>query len=192
MRLRIDLGYDGTHFHGWASQPGLRTVQEVVEEALRVVLHLPSAPQVTVAGRTDAGVHARRQVVHVDVESVDEESFRRLQRQLNGVLPDDVQVHDVVIAPPGFVSVLPARSQLNPKVKFGNFSMHSGQRMEVVAPIRVGDVIAVAADVKEVYPKTGRSGTMVFEVRRNTFRNQHGEVVAISEMAMVHRQAGGG
>ena len=64
--------------------------------------------------------------------------------------------------------------------------------MEVVGPIRVGDAISVAADVKEVYAKTGRSGTMVFEVRRNTFRNQHGETVAVSEMSMVHRQAGGG
>ena len=62
----------------------------------------------------------------------------------------------------------------------------------VIGPSSILLAIAVAADVKEVYPKTGRSGTMVFEVRRNTFRNQRGEVVAISEMSMVHRQAGGG
>lgn len=97
-----------------------------------------------------------------------------------------------LVVPPGILQTISMAGAPNAKVKFGNFAMHSGQRMEVVAPIRVGDVISVAADVKEVYPKTGRSGTMVFEVRRNTFRNQHGEVVAISEMSMVHRQAGGG
>ena len=97
-----------------------------------------------------------------------------------------------LVVPPGILQTISMAGAPNAKGKFGNFSMHSGQRMEVVAPIRVGDVIAVAADVKEVYPKTGRSGTMVFEVRRNTFRNQRGEVVAISEMSMVHRQAGGG
>lgn len=102
MRLRIDLGYDGTHFHGWASQPGLRTVQEAVEESLRVVLRLPQPPQVTVAGRTDAGVHARHQVVHVDVHELDDDSLARLHRQLNGVLPDDVQVHQVSVAAEGF------------------------------------------------------------------------------------------
>lgn len=102
MRLRLDLGYDGTHFHGWAVQPGLRTVQATVEEALRIVLRTEVAPQTTVAGRTDAGVHARGQVIHVDVESLPDEAVARLQRQLNGVLPDDVQVHAVGVAAPGF------------------------------------------------------------------------------------------
>lgn len=92
MRLRIDLAYDGTDFHGWALQGGLRTVQGVVEEALRVVLRCDDAPRVTVAGRTDAGVHARGQVVHVDVEDLEEGAIARLARPLNGVLPEDVRV----------------------------------------------------------------------------------------------------
>jgi tRNA pseudouridine38-40 synthase len=66
VRLRLDLAYDGTGFHGWAAQPGLRTVQAEVEAALATVLRRP-AP-LTCAGRTDAGVHARGQVVHLDVE----------------------------------------------------------------------------------------------------------------------------
>ncbi|WP_420855881.1 tRNA pseudouridine synthase A [Thermoactinospora rubra] len=67
VRLRLDLGYDGTDFSGWARQPGLRTVQGVLEEALGRILRLPEGVDLTVAGRTDAGVHARGQVAHVDV-----------------------------------------------------------------------------------------------------------------------------
>ncbi|HMQ65758.1 MAG TPA: hypothetical protein PJ992_05665, partial [Arachnia sp.] len=76
MRLRIDLAYDGTDFHGWAAQPGLRTVQGVLEEWIPRVLRLhplpegrpqpaSKGPQLVVAGRTDAGVHARAQVCHL-------------------------------------------------------------------------------------------------------------------------------
>jgi tRNA pseudouridine38-40 synthase len=67
IRVRIDLGYDGSGFSGWARQPGRRTVQQTLEEALGTVLRLPEAPQLTVAGRTDAGVHARGQVAHADL-----------------------------------------------------------------------------------------------------------------------------
>ena len=67
MRVRLDLGYDGTDFSGWAKQPELRTVEGVLDDALATVLRLPAAPGLTVAGRTDAGVHARGQVAHTDV-----------------------------------------------------------------------------------------------------------------------------
>ncbi|MBR7675640.1 tRNA pseudouridine(38-40) synthase TruA, partial [Streptomyces daliensis] len=65
-RVRLDLSYDGKDFSGWARQRGRRTVQGELEDALRVVLRLPEdeAPELTVAGRTDAGVHARGQVAH--------------------------------------------------------------------------------------------------------------------------------
>jgi len=99
VRLRLDLAYDGTEFSGWARQPDRRTVQGVVEEAIALVLRLDD-PQVTVAGRTDAGVHATGQVAHVDLLTpVDPES---LARRLNGVLPDDVVVRGASLAPPGF------------------------------------------------------------------------------------------
>ncbi|GAA2312488.1 hypothetical protein GCM10010149_74270 [Nonomuraea roseoviolacea subsp. roseoviolacea] len=67
VRLRLDLGYDGTDFSGWARQPGRRTVQGEIEQALGRILRLAGPPALTVAGRTDAGVHARHQVAHVDV-----------------------------------------------------------------------------------------------------------------------------
>ncbi|GAA3136136.1 tRNA pseudouridine synthase A [Streptosporangium carneum] len=69
VRLRLDLAYDGTDFSGWAKQPGRRTVQGEIEEALGKIFRLPEPPALTVAGRTDAGVHARGQVAHVDLEA---------------------------------------------------------------------------------------------------------------------------
>ena len=110
MRLRLDLAYDGTDFHGWAAQPSLRTVQGTLEDALTRVLRAPS-PQVTCAGRTDTGVHARAQVVHLDVgDQVLRDSAGRstlppadtLLRRLNGVLPEDVRVLHASVAPNGF------------------------------------------------------------------------------------------
>jgi len=67
VRVRMDLAYDGTFFRGWAAQPGLRTVQGELTEALSTILRVPV--QLTVAGRTDAGVHASHQVVHFDVDT---------------------------------------------------------------------------------------------------------------------------
>lgn len=114
-RLRLDLAYDGTAFSGWARQPALRTVQGVLEDALAVVLrtaaHGVPAPHVTVAGRTDAGVHARGQVAHVDVPPDVLEAVRgrsaptaqaALVSRLAGVLPPDLVVHRVTRAPDGF------------------------------------------------------------------------------------------
>ncbi len=65
VRVRLDLAYDGAGFHGWAAQPGQRTVEGVLTDALATVLRAPV--RLTVAGRTDAGVHARGQVAHLDV-----------------------------------------------------------------------------------------------------------------------------
>jgi tRNA pseudouridine38-40 synthase len=110
VRLRLDLAYDGTGFHGWAAQPGLRTVQGTVEAALAQVLRLPDVPT-TCAGRTDTGVHARGQVVHLDVDpGVLEAASGRsplspaasLLRRLNGVLPADVRVHRAREVPESF------------------------------------------------------------------------------------------
>ncbi|GAA1528891.1 tRNA pseudouridine(38-40) synthase TruA [Nocardioides humi] len=104
MRLRIDLAYDGGDFRGWATQPELRTVQAALTTALTTVLRLPEGSlQVTCAGRTDAGVHARGQVAHVDVpEDPRLERLDVLARRLNGVLDRDVRVHRLTVAPAGF------------------------------------------------------------------------------------------
>src|SRR5580692_1572624 len=103
VRLRLDLGYDGTEFHGWATQPGQRTVQQVVEEALWRSLRLPEPPALTVAGRTDAGVHARGQVAHADVPAAAWAAAQAsADRRLARLLPDDVRIWSVRLAAPGF------------------------------------------------------------------------------------------
>ena len=97
-RLRIDLSYDGTNFSGWAIQPDRRTVQSVVEGALRTVAKVNI--ESIVAGRTDAGVHAIGQVIHVDVPQSLE--LNDLAYKLNRILDEDVRINQISIAPPAF------------------------------------------------------------------------------------------
>ena len=97
-RWRVDLAYDGSGFSGWARQPGRRTVQDTLESALSTVLRSP-AVALTVAGRTDAGVHASGQVAHFDAPG---DLADGLVRRLAGVLPGDVRVRSVSRAPDGF------------------------------------------------------------------------------------------
>lgn len=99
-RYRLDLSYDGRDFHGWARQDGFRSVQGTLEHWITTVLRLPEPATLTVAGRTDAGVHARGQVAHVDLPGAD--VAPELLRRLDRVLPDDVVVHRVTVAPPAF------------------------------------------------------------------------------------------
>ena len=100
MRLRLDLSYDGTGFRGWAIQPGLRTVQGEVEAAIAMILRLPRSAQLTCAGRTDAGVHARGQVAHVDLD--DDVDPVHLERRLRRLLPDDIILRSLSVAAEGF------------------------------------------------------------------------------------------
>ena len=116
LRIRLDVSYDGGPFSGWALQPGLRTVQGVLEEALQLLLRRPV--RVTVAGRTDAGVHARGQVVHLDVTEAEWLGLPRgheldpavaLLRRIRGALSRGlgdltgaVEVHRASLAPAGF------------------------------------------------------------------------------------------
>ena len=97
-RLRIELAYDGTNFSGWAVQPDRRTVQACIEEALSKIARVNV--ETIVAGRTDAGVHATGQVIHVDVpESL---VLEDLGYKLNRILDEDVRINNIEIAPSAF------------------------------------------------------------------------------------------
>ena len=99
-RLRLDVGYDGTDFSGWARQPGRRTVEGVLAEAVATAVGLGVPPAIVVAGRTDAGVHASGQVAHVDVPC--DVDVARLALRLRGLLAADVVLRAVAVAPAGF------------------------------------------------------------------------------------------
>lgn len=90
--------YDGSGFYGWAAQPGRRTVEGELRGALRTVLRQPV--KLTVAGRTDAGVHASGQVVHFDAETDLEPAT--IAYKASAVLPEDVALRRCVAAPVGF------------------------------------------------------------------------------------------
>jgi tRNA pseudouridine38-40 synthase len=103
VRVRIDLSYDGAGFSGWAAQPERRTVEEVLSATLGHVLRLPEAVRLTVAGRTDSGVHARGQVAHADLPAdVWTAHADAAPRRLARALPPDIRVRSIGLAPGGF------------------------------------------------------------------------------------------
>ncbi|MBA2545947.1 MAG: tRNA pseudouridine(38-40) synthase TruA [Solirubrobacterales bacterium] len=105
--VRLDLAYDGTEFAGWATQPGMRTVQADLEAALEQVLGEQVA--LTVAGRTDAGVHAWGQVASFELPG--REPPEELRRALNAITGRDVEMLGAKAVPVGFDARRDARSR---------------------------------------------------------------------------------
>lgn len=147
MRLRLHLAYDGTAFHGWARQPGLRTVQGDLEQALDTVLRTRGST-LTVAGRTDAGVHARGQVAHVEIapelleQACGPAGPAGLTRRLNGVLDPDVRVLRVDPAPAGFDARFSAL--------WRRYAYRISDRPETLDPLVRGHVLAWARRLDEI------------------------------------------
>lgn len=142
LRLRLDLAYDGAAFHGWARQPSLRTVQGDLELALDTVLRLQGSA-LTVAGRTDTGVHARGQVAHLDVDAgalaaaagrSGRPAAEALCRRLNGVLEPDVRIHRITVAPTGFDARFSA--------VWRRYAYRIADRPELVDPLTRSHVLA--------------------------------------------------
>ena len=107
MRLKLTLEYDGTGFHGWAAQPGLRTVEGALRGALDATF--PRWSDLAVAGRTDTGVHALGQVASVEADGGP--PAERAAEALSAQLPDNVAVVAAEEAPPGFHARSSARSR---------------------------------------------------------------------------------
>ena len=128
LRLRLDLAYEGTNIYCWGKQPDRRSVQEEVEKAIAIISQ--SKADTIVAGRTDAGVHAIGQVIHVDVPNtivLDEISYK-----LNRILDADVRIMNVSVAPPAFHARFSAlRRHYTYKILDGN---------EVIPPLHRFDV----------------------------------------------------
>ena len=113
VRFKVDFAYDGTDFNGWAKQPGLRTVEGCFLAALEQIFDTSGDSYgLTVAGRTDAGVHARHQVLHFDLTAsqiarlgrfaTDDLIEGAIRDRLNSLLDDDIRVFSAEVAPEGF------------------------------------------------------------------------------------------
>lgn len=126
FRFRVDLSYDGTNFSGWGKQPDRRTVQGEVEAALSQIFDRPI--DTTVAGRTDAGVHATGQVIHFDAPMKLDEMIYRLNR----ILTDEIRIINFNEAPYGFHARFSAlRRNYIYKILDGNQTLHPVLRTDV-------------------------------------------------------------
>jgi tRNA pseudouridine38-40 synthase len=156
---RLDLEYDGTDFAGWSAQPGLRTVQAEVERALATILGREVT--VTVAGRTDRGVHAWGQVASHEGEPAP-------ARALNAVLPHDVAVLACAAAPDGFDARRDARSRTycyRMLTRRARSPFERGRALWWPRPIDVGALEACAAALRGTHDFTAFTPTQTEHVR---------------------------
>ncbi len=143
VRVRLDFAYDGTHFRGWAAQPGLRSVEGELSAGLARVLRVP-AVKITVAGRTDAGVHAVGAVAHLDVPAAawaglpgrsDRTPQASLPIRLAGVLAPDIVVRRAAVVPVEFDARFSAL--------WRRYEYRICDRPELLDPRRRGDTVVV-------------------------------------------------
>ena len=149
MRIRLDLAYDGSDFSGWARQPGLRTVEQTLGEGLATILRRDQ-PRLTVGGRTDAGVHARGSVCHLDLGADDWAALpgrssrspaEALVTRLRGVLPDDLVVHRAAEVDEAFDARFSALRR--------RYSYRLADHPQALDPLRRRDTVAVRRPLDE-------------------------------------------
>jgi tRNA pseudouridine38-40 synthase len=137
LRLRIDLAYDGTNFFGWGKQPDRRSVQEEVEKAIGRITQ--TKIDSIVAGRTDAGVHATGQVIHVDVP--ESTNLDEIAYKLNRILDEDIRIMGVSIAPEAFHARFSAlRRSYTYKILDKNLPIPPINRLDIASWYRPLDV----------------------------------------------------
>lgn len=146
-RLRLDVAYDGTDFSGWAMQPDQRTVAGVLTDTLTRILGADEVTGLTVAGRTDAGVHASGQVCHVDIStSAWQPVAGRLVRRLARLLPADVRVRAITEVSPDFDARFSATfRRYEYRVTDAPYGVEPLRRHEVLSWPRALDVTALNA-----------------------------------------------
>lgn len=209
VRLRLDVAYDGTDFSGWAKQPGRRTVQGELEDALSKQPPGESVAKVVVAGRTDAGVHAAGQVVHVDVQPSTSDTLRgidvggngivdlaRMCVRWNRILASDVRVLSAVVAPAGFDARFSAlRRHYRYQVSDAPWGVDPLRRRDTLAwgrPLDVDRMNAASAQLLGLrdfaaFCKRRDGGTTVRELQRFRWtRERHLVTAHVSADAFCH------
>ncbi|MEV4648714.1 tRNA pseudouridine(38-40) synthase TruA [Saccharopolyspora sp. NPDC049357] len=211
VRVRLDLSYDGTDFKGWAKQPGLRTVQGLVEDALAKQPPGREVPKsVVVAGRTDTGVHATGQVLHFDVVPLDPEApgrlavdssgipdLTRMVHRWNRILPPDVRVLGAQVVPPEFDARFSAlRRHYRYQVSDAPWGADPLRRKDTLAWNRPLDVDALNEASRELlglndfaaYCKPREGATTIRELQRFTWNRVEDNLIVadVSADAFCH------
>ncbi|MFC0503492.1 tRNA pseudouridine(38-40) synthase TruA [Micromonospora costi] len=198
-RLRLDVSYDGTAFSGWAVQPDRRTVAGVLVEALDLLLGAGTATGLTVAGRTDAGVHATGQVCHVDLPlAVWRDREGALLRRLARLLPGDVRVRAISEVPPEFDARFSATfRRYEYRVTDAPYGAEPLRRHEILAwprPLDVDALNAAAAGLVgehdfAAYCRRKENATTLREVTRLDWRRDPDGVLVATVQADAFCQA---
>ncbi|MET7961041.1 tRNA pseudouridine(38-40) synthase TruA [Micromonospora zamorensis] len=199
IRLRLDVSYDGTGFSGWAAQPTRRTVAGVLVETLGLVLGAGTATGLTVAGRTDAGVHATGQVCHLDLPvDVWREHEGRLVRRLARLLPTDVRVRAMTEVPADFDARFSATfRRYEYRVTDAPFGAEPLRRHEVLAWPKPLDVAALNAAASGLvgehdfaaYCRRKENATTLREVTRLDWRRDPDGILVATVQADAFCQA---
>jgi tRNA pseudouridine38-40 synthase len=175
--IQLILAYDGTDFHGWQRQPGLRTIQQVLEEGLNQLTGAPAST--TACSRTDGGVHALAQSVHFLTTS--EHSTETMIRALNALLPPDVRVLDAQERPQAFHATLDARSK---RYRYAidnglfaspfqrRYSWHVRRKLDVAAMAAAGEALVGRHDFRSFetdWPNRTSSVRTILDLRVERF-----------------------
>jgi tRNA pseudouridine38-40 synthase len=197
-RLRIDFGYDGTDFFGWSKQPELRTIQAAFLEALTLIFGESEIDfSLRVAGRTDAGVHALNQVAHFDLSQTQlarlgRETIDDIAYKLNRILPSDIRVSAVGIAPEGFDARFSAinrryRYRLADNLSFKNpletrFTLDVAGQLNIEAMSEAGSQLLGLHDFAS-FCKPREGSTTIRELQEITVSRGQGQAVEIEIQA---------